>query len=325
MTKKDLVESIKQNMPEGLTELEKARYVYIEIGKQKAFDPQYYYGNARTQKRIFLESHEASQNPEKFHNKRTLVCVSLTYVYLSVLRDLGIECYTMSDDDGHMYNRILLNDENGQKIRIRADLSNDLKNIQAGLEPDQFGTTEPGYDYYDTIDKQELKEIDKKIGYIEDEYRNINELQEITAGMTATEGLKTILQDPRIYGNTNFQGHIERRAYYGKVINSLMHYYYRKKIFLFSGYMDKEDKQEPNGKRRTYSLCAFSYEKNQITPYLYSIPAQRFIPVSMEQLVEFKKAGLVFGTKDNVKGVGILRKAMNQYEKMKQTQERQEK
>lgn len=29
MTKKDLVEEILQNMPDGLTQLEKARYIYI--------------------------------------------------------------------------------------------------------------------------------------------------------------------------------------------------------------------------------------------------------------------------------------------------------
>ena len=44
MTTENMVDSIKQNMPKGLTQLEIARYIYIELGKQRRFDIKFYYG-----------------------------------------------------------------------------------------------------------------------------------------------------------------------------------------------------------------------------------------------------------------------------------------
>ena len=72
MTKKDLVEEIIQNMPDGLTKLEKARYIYIELGKQRRFDTRYYYGNTSTRKRVYREALAMRDNPQRLRNKRTL-------------------------------------------------------------------------------------------------------------------------------------------------------------------------------------------------------------------------------------------------------------
>ena len=52
MSKKEIIEKLKQNMPEFTgTEEEKgiktALYIYTELGKTKSFDERYYFGNRK--------------------------------------------------------------------------------------------------------------------------------------------------------------------------------------------------------------------------------------------------------------------------------------
>lgn len=70
MTKKDLVEEILQNMPDGLTQLEKARYIYIELGKQRTFDTRYYYGNSSIRKKIHQEVERERTNTRNLKKGR---------------------------------------------------------------------------------------------------------------------------------------------------------------------------------------------------------------------------------------------------------------
>lgn len=42
MNKAEFIEKLKQNMPEGLNKIETAKYIYVELGKEKAFDEKYF-------------------------------------------------------------------------------------------------------------------------------------------------------------------------------------------------------------------------------------------------------------------------------------------
>ncbi len=75
MTKKDLVESIIQNMPDGLTKLEKARYIYIELGKQRKFDTRYYYGNRSSQRKAYKQAQLARRIRYVTQNKVLFIVV----------------------------------------------------------------------------------------------------------------------------------------------------------------------------------------------------------------------------------------------------------
>lgn len=313
MTRKDLIESIRQNIPEGLTQLEIARYVYIELGKQRRFDHRYYYGNKETEKKIYALSQESRIHPEKFYNKRTLICVSLSNIYHSILKEFGIESRVISDDillDGHVMPVLEIDDEKRGKMRIKADLQRDLEYIQTGMETACFGTSDEFEQEFDKIDEEELKEIDKKIGYIKDEYRDveINEIKKEIKGKNAHESLRAILQDDRVYSDTNFHGIVERRKYYNYLLKSLLNQFINKKIFMFTCYRETLD---ANGeKQRDYTLCAYSYENRQIIPYLYSNKEERFVPVTIEKLVELEQDGLIFGTMQRTKGLYTLKRAM---------------
>lgn len=313
MTKKDLIESIRQNIPEGLSQIELVRYIYIELGKQRRFDPKYYYGNNRTKKKIYALAQDSKRNPKKFHNKKTLICVSISYLYKDILEEFGISSKVVIDDnllDGHVMPVIELNDETKEKIRIKADLQRDLEYIQTGMKTKYFGTLEEGEIGFDEIDEQELKKIDMKIGYIKDDYKD-EDIQKIFTEIkekNASDSLWIILQDPRIYLNTNFNGIVEKRKYYRFLLDNLLKQYMNKKIFMFTCYREKVD--ENDEKQRDYTLCAYSYEKNQCMPYLYSNKEERFIPVNIEKLAKLEQEGLVLGTMPNTKGVKLLKRQM---------------
>ena len=314
MTKKDLIEQLKQNMPKGLTKLEMARYIYIELGKQRGFDTRFFYGNRKTRNRIYRMAEKAKDNPKMFHNRKTLICVSLSYLYQSILKEFGINCDVVLDegyDDGHLTPIINLGNDDGTNKRIRADLQLDLEHIQTGMKTKEFGTQSHSYSC-DLVDDKELEEIDKKIGYVQDDYRDkdIEEISKEIEGMNAEETLKYILQDERIYSKTNLQGPIEIRKYYGSILNRLAKKYMNKKIYMFTCYREKEETQMHEGKKRDYTFCSYSYEGEEVMLYLFSKKEGRFINVTVDKLAELQEDGLVLGTRPNANGVKLLQRVI---------------
>ena len=56
MNRKQIIEKIKQNMPnfkgnEEEMEVKKVLYIYTQLGKMKSFDEKYYFGNSQTRKK----------------------------------------------------------------------------------------------------------------------------------------------------------------------------------------------------------------------------------------------------------------------------------
>ena len=324
MTKKDLVEEIIQNMPEGLTQLEKARYIYIELGKQRRFDTRYYYGNTSTRKRIYQEAQLARKNHAKLRNKRTIICITLSEIYKIALKEVGIECEIVQNSifgDKHVIPIVILNDEKRGKLRIRADLQQDLEAIQTRMSTVEFGTINRYERDYNVISEHELRKIDQKIGYIKEDYRDsdIDIARNNVREMDANESLKYIFENNKLFSNTHFNGQVERRKYYSFLLNTLIPHYTDKKVYMFSCYREKnnEERLESTAENREYTLCAFSYEKEDVNVYLYSTKEERFLPISLEKLQELQDEGLVLGTKRKTKGVNLLKKFINSYMRQK--------
>ena len=325
MTKKDLVESIIQNMPDGLTKLEKARYIYIELGKQRKFDTRYYYGNRSSQRKAYKQAQLARQHPNELRNKRTIICTTLSEIYKNALQEVGIDCKIVPCGvigDEHVVPIVDLHDETRGHIKIRADLQRDLEFIQAGMSTGEFGTVNTYENDYDIIRLDELKRIDKKIGYIQDDYRDkdIYMVRQQIRRMNANDALQAILQDERIYGNMHFNGQVERRKYYRFILQALANDFLDNKIFMFSCYREKHDNDDITKKpKRDYTLCAYSYEKDEANAYLYSKKEEQFLPVTLEKLDKLQNDGLNLGVKRKTKGVNLLKRFIRTNERNKTT------
>lgn len=330
MTKRDLVDYIIQSMPENLTQLEKARYIYIELGKQRRFDTRYYYGNTGIRKKIYEQAQASRLKPYSIRNKRTIICITLSEIYKSALNQIGIDCEIVPNGifgDKHVIPIVTLNDEKRGKLRIRADLQQDLEEIQTGMSTVEFGTVNRYEREYDVINENDLKKIDQKIGYIKENYRDVDIEEAIrnVRKMNANESLKYIFQNPTLCANTHFNGQVERRKYYRFLLDTIIPYYTDKKVYIFTCYREKKIIEEecPTSEKRDFTLCAYSYEKDDVNAYLYSTKKERFLPISLEKLDELQNEGLILGTKRKTKGVNLLKKFIRQNEKKKNTTERE--
>jgi len=159
---KDLIEHIPQNF----TDLEKARYIYIKLGRYFSYDGKYISSKTEEEKEGIYYKDVDNISDDK------IVCSSLSKVYAYILNKVGIKSeiiYVGPEDLKHAYVKI----EIGGNIYF-TDLVYDLPQIKTGFKTKNFMHTPPHkwYKYendkysFSTLTEEELKEIDKKIKYI---------------------------------------------------------------------------------------------------------------------------------------------------------------
>ena len=159
MNRKEMVEYFNKNMPELSgneyeKEIKKALYFYLELGKQKAFDEKYYYGDTKIRKKIYEKGNNEIRNLDEVANKRKIICTTLSYLYADILNANGIRAKVMrtSLEDRHTYVVIFLKDGR----HIKADLQQDLYNIHTQSRIKEFASSENREEGYNYISKNEL-------------------------------------------------------------------------------------------------------------------------------------------------------------------------
>lgn len=140
MKVKELLEDIKNNEKYNkLDELSFIRKIYIEIGKNKTFDVKYYFGNTKTQKKIYNLARKRAE-VEKRLDEREIICYSLARQCEYIFKKLGYNCTVTHEPKEleHVFNILTLND--GRRIKL--DLQSDLEFIQTGRRTRNFGTAQ---------------------------------------------------------------------------------------------------------------------------------------------------------------------------------------
>lgn len=165
----ELINKMNNAFPnERLTEMEKVRYLYIELGKLLKYDINYISASERKSEDIYWKNVD-------FDNIETneCTCRQISDTYAELLKRAGINAESVwkpmiGDDDDfdptfrHKYTVVTLSD--GRKFI--ADLIFDLPFLQKGIEPMFFGTTtEELLPDVQKIDKEEVKNADIKFGY----------------------------------------------------------------------------------------------------------------------------------------------------------------
>ena len=282
MDKKQLIETIRRTMPkldesDPDKELKIALHIYITIGKQKAFDEKYYFGDSETAKKIEQLAKRSIRHPEEFVPKRKIVCISISYLYKDILREFGINASVIKPD-------------------------NEDKHVRS-----PFGDKE--------LTPEQLTKILIDIGYIKDEkeYRDekIEEVKKEISYKDAQEALSKILEDKRICEIEDELGYVEATKYYKSILNIIVPQYLDKKIFKVDCYREKENKE------KDYSICLYAEERGEIKPYIFSNKLNRFVKTDLEQLNQWQKEGLVIGIGHKRDGSKKLKKYIKKQEKTK--------
>lgn len=164
-----LIEKMNKRFPEGsLNEIEKARYLYIELGKLLKFDINYISSSERKSEDVYWKP----VNFDKIEDNE-FICRQIAEMYAELLNRAGLNAKrhyrTMGEviDEyfdptcKHAYTVIKLQD--GRKFI--ADLVYDLPFIQGGMNTLFFGEKDERREDIVLINQDEVREIDKKIGY----------------------------------------------------------------------------------------------------------------------------------------------------------------
>ena len=148
-----IIDDIISGIDKSFSTLEKARYIYITLGKRISTDI-----NVSDEKNniVSFENFALINNIWGAIVKWKATDFSLAKLFMYICRKVGIKCDTVCGNVGGKYvNRVYIDN-----LFIIVDLFNDLCNIQGNFITSYFGK------YNDD------KKLDRKIGYIKDEYNN---------------------------------------------------------------------------------------------------------------------------------------------------------
>lgn len=271
-----------------LSEIEKIRWIYIDLGKRFSFDLKFAYGGVSQQRRIYKSSSRSRTLEECFENNIG-ICKSIALIFEKVLKANNIKCITKGsfDDDNlcpHVNNLITLKDGTS----FTADLQQDLQNIQTRSTTKRFGIRTDTGD--PILSRFEMEQIDKKIGYIGPErYYSDEYLYLLKSDMRLFEKFSDMAEfvitnlEP-IY-DTDIK-YMERKGRHERLLRSLFSTGELKKIHQLDCYYKR-------GNERDYIPCIYVDSDNQTDIYMFDKEEQRYKKVSMEDFVQKKENGLI--------------------------------
>ncbi len=153
-------------IPDNLTDLEKVRYIYINLGKLFCYDY-----------RIIVDETVAAEPVDYAHNEisRYKTCYQISEILAIFINGLIPTCQAKiikrtipgrRFNKEHVATEVKFNDG----LKIILDLTLDLANIQGGLRTKEFGYSSNSENDYDIISLNECAQMDQKLGFISDKY-----------------------------------------------------------------------------------------------------------------------------------------------------------
>lgn len=280
----NLTENILRRMPANLTQIEQARYIYLQLGKLFTFDEKYWLGNSKTRRMIYKSAKRIHTPKDLKSNK--VICVSLTNTYNGLLQRMGIEAQAVHDDDDlHVYTIFKIDG-----VEYEADLQRDMKFIQAHRKTRMFGT-QPDFSTRKLISEEQMQEMDEKFGYTyegdENLYILINRLKEKLKQFPSV-GQKTeyALEQIGQFEEDSDMGFVEKMLYYEMILPDVLNEKEAKKIQIMDMYVE-------NDGERKYTCCiSANNEKNSYERFIYSEKTGTFLPIYERDLIKLMDEGL---------------------------------
>src|SRR5574344_340940 len=286
----------------NFSQLEKVRYVYLNLGKRLSFNLDYSFGNTKTKRAIYNRGKYDEVLEEDFTNK-TAICKSISYILEKILKELDVDINTVVEPLNkkqcpHMYN--IVNQKEGEKYIL--DLQEDLENIQShsftkkvGISPN---TGMP------VIKRFDMEQIDKKLGYISNDFYYSDDYlylikSDIGLFETLEQKAKFVLENLDIYYNKDMK-YAERTWHHEKLLQELFSSNELNKIHQIHCYRETE-----NGKK--YQNCIAVQVSKGTDIYLFSEDDNKYVKVTNEEFIKEKENGLV-----NIEGIPGLKKSIKE-------------
>lgn len=294
----NLTDNILRRMPANLTQIEQARYIYLQLGKLFTFDEKYWLGNSKTRRTIYRAAKKVHSPKDLKSNK--VICVSISNTYISLLEKMGIEAEAVhAEDDLHVYTIFKIDG-----VEYEADLQRDMKFIQAHRKTRSFGR-EPDYSTRKLISDEQMQEMDDKFGYTYegDEYLAIlidrlRDKLELLPNME--QKIEYALKKIENFEADTDMGFVEKMLYYEMILPDVLSSKESKKVQIMDMYVEKDGE-------RKYTCCiSANKEKNEYVRYMYSEKTGTFLPIDEQELIKLMSEGLRTVGNRKIQGLGKI-------------------
>ncbi len=265
------------------TELEKVRYVYLDLGKIMSFDLLFYYGNEKNKRKIYKECESKEEKLANALKSGIGICKSIAYLLEYILTKLNIKTKSIVDYGDivyyrHVTNMIYLTD--GTKFEV--DLQHDLENIQAHQKTRYFGK---GF-----FSEEKLEQLDLKVNYISEDNRYTEEYyylleKSLTKVDNLEQKLEFVLSNINAYTNMKKVNYLERKYYYIRFLSKFFTQKEKNHIAWMDSYYMGEG-------LKSYSLCIILEGKENFI-YLFSEDLQKFQKYTLNEIANMVQNGLV--------------------------------
>ena len=183
------LKKIIEQMPKNLSDIEKARYIYIELGKRISYNLYYSYA---TDYRYIMDTYTdfftVYRVDNKFDNKIFLICTQASQLLSELLNMARVKNRIVGYDPDTEHHVDVVIEVDGKEYLL--NLIQDAAYIQKGFRTRYFAAQPEEKDSpkYDTISPEELDSIDRKLGLCKFNFYTDD----------AVELLKKDLTDPKV-------------------------------------------------------------------------------------------------------------------------------
>ena len=175
MTDTDFLNSIFETMPQGLSDLEKARYLYLKLGSHSAYNPSFYHGSNKEKGEIYNAGTQYFQG-NTFYG----ICNDIDRCLVELYKMAGISAKIIlkgNDYRNAFLKRIGIRHSNVEFIvddkKYTVDITEDLMRIQMGNTTKNFASKNSSSETI--ISDEALREMDFNIGYISEDRLYVDE------------------------------------------------------------------------------------------------------------------------------------------------------
>ena len=294
LTRKQLVEHIKQIMPCDLYEIEKLAFIETEIAKQISFDEQYLWGDKESKEKIYKLAKTQAQKPHK-EIKRKLICVTMAELFGYVVKEVGFDVLYQKrapgqenqTGDNNIFKKVspkkqehvcpIVKLPNGKYIEV--DVQSDLYRLQTRSKPKAFGKNR--FKIADgiitsTVDDSIIEKVFKKIYGLKEHERFTDEYIAIFSAMlryqskTPMEMLEFFMNDPKIQEELQNTRCIEANKLYKKILGVCYDVSIDKQFFKDQDKAIIEECILSNGQgQKRYSFCIYAQNEEEQQFYIF--------------------------------------------------------
>lgn len=311
LTRKQLVEHIRQTMPQNYNEYEKLAFIEMQVAKYISFDEKYLWGDIGTKEKIYKLAKKEVQKPQE-EVKRKLICVTMAELFGYVAKEFGFDIRyqkrTPGDNikagDKEIFKEIsgqkqehvcpIVGLSNGQYIEV--DIQDDLARLQTHSKPKSFGANRHGIKSdngvkIEILDSHLVDSTFRKVYQLQEKERFTDEYIMVFSAMlrcqnrTPIEMIEFFMNDPKIQKQLQNTKCIEANKLY-KAILLVCYDVKIGKQFSKKEHMAIIDEciLLDNEGRKRYSFCVYAEDDEQQKFYVYSKKSKRMVSLSQEEI-----------------------------------------